>query len=239
MKQIPSGSIAAIVTDPPFAFAGGLSNGMSSSVDSQFFSHWWRAVCDELARILAPDADGFIWCDWRTAPIIAAGFAPRKQTYDFFKLSQMLFHYREMPGMGRPFRSSVDMIAYIKGPKSKSSRIPATTHNFVSKYWYYGKHEHHPAEKDVEICKTLLGWCSDAGQLVIDPFAGSGTAAIAAHELGRCFIAIELEQVHFLTACRRLDKHGAQYTKETCQTSTNTPMAGGVPPQICEAQTSP
>lgn len=208
----PLHSIDAIITDPPFAFAGGLSNGRSSLVDAQFFKTWWAIVCTELTNTLKPDADGFFWCDWRTSTIIAEGFKPKPQEYDFWRVQQMLYHYREMPGMGQPFRNSVDMIAYARGPKSKSDRIPNTTHNWISKYWYYGKHEFHPAEKDPGICEQLLDWCSDEGSTVIDPFMGSGTTGVACMKKGRKFVGIELDPAHFETACKRIENAQAQVT---------------------------
>lgn len=204
MKEIPSSSIDSIVTDPPFAFAGGLSNGSSSQTDSQFFSYWWKDVCKELNRVMKADGEGFIWCDWKTAAILSTGFKPTMQTYDVIRVSQMLYHYREMPGQGKPFRSSVDMIAYIRGSKSEGNRIPATTHNHISKYWYYGKHEFHPAEKDPELCEMLIGWCSDIGDVVLDPFLGSGTTAVACKRSGRRFIGIELSEEYTEIANRRL-----------------------------------
>jgi site-specific DNA-methyltransferase (adenine-specific) len=196
--------IDAIITDPPFAMAGGISCGSSSQLDTQFFLHWWRSVSKELSRIGKPEGEGFVWCDWKTAAIIAAGFKPTNQTYDFWRVSQMLFHYREMPGQGQPFRSSVDQIAYIRGPKSKGERITRTTHNFISKYWYYGKHENHPAEKDPDLAQQLIRWCSDESNIILDPFLGSGTTAVAAKELGRKFIGIEISEEYCKIAVKRL-----------------------------------
>ena len=204
MKEIPDKSVDAIVTDPPFAFAGGLSNGISSQVSSQFFDHWWKLVCKELVRVAKPEGEGFVWCDWRTAQSIALGFQPTIQTYDHWRVSQMLYHYREMPGQGKPFRSSIDMIAYIRGPKSEGKRIPNTTHNHISKYWYYGKHEFHPAEKDPELCEMLICWCSDPGAVILDPFSGSGTTAIACKRSGRHFIGIELSEEYADIAKKRI-----------------------------------
>lgn len=204
MKLIPAGMIDAIVTDPPFAFTGGLSNGSSANISSQFFDHWWRDVCTELQRVVKPDGEGFIWCDWKTAPSIADGFKPKTQTYDSWRVAQMIYHYREMPGQGRPFRSSVDMIAYARGPKSKGNRISASTHNHISKYWYYGKHKYHPSEKDVELCEQLIKYCSDPGDTIIDPFAGSGTVAVACIRTGREYYCIEREETYINTMLDRI-----------------------------------
>ena len=202
MRGFPDKSVDAVITDPPFAFAGGLSNGRSSIADDQFFLYWWKDICRELDRILKPEGAGFIWCDWRTAAIIAKGFN-LGQTYNW-KVSQVVYHYREMPGQGQPFRSSVDMIAYCRGEKCKNTRIPNTTHNMISKYWYYGKHDNHPAEKDPEICKQLIGWCSDEGDTILDPFMGSGTTGVACVQTGRNFIGIEIDPTYFAIAEKRI-----------------------------------
>jgi site-specific DNA-methyltransferase (adenine-specific) len=210
MAGMEAGSVDAIVTDPPFAFAGGLSNGQTSVADDQFFRFWWKEVCRHLERVLKPTGEGFIWCDWRTATAFADGFCvPQKYTW---RAAQMLYHYREMPGMGTPFRSSVDMILYVRGPKARSSRIPNTTHNFISRYWYYGKHDNHPAEKDTSIAATLLGWCSDPGDTVLDPFTGSGTTGVACAKEGRDFIGIEREAEYVEIARRRIEAAAAQLT---------------------------
>lgn len=210
MKQIPDRSIDAIVTDPPFAFAGGISNGRSSEVSDQFFRYWWRDLWKGLNRILKPQGEGFCWCDWRSAQSLLSGF--NQGQIRGWRMPQMLFHYREMPGQGSPFRNSVDMIAYLRGPKSKGHRIPKTTHNWISKYWYYGKHDHHPAEKDPEIVKQLIEWCSDASDIIFDPFIGSGTTAVAAIMTGRRFIGIDLDLDYCNIARERIHQEKAQLT---------------------------
>lgn len=215
LQQYPDSSIDALVTDPPFSMAGGLSNGSSSNTDSQFFAFWWRALCTQLSRVLKPEGEGFIWCDWRTAALLADGFKPKRQTYDVWRLTQIIHHYREMPGQGKPFRNSVDLIAYVAGPKSTGRRIPNTTHNFLSKYWYYGKHENHPSEKDPEVCQQLVEWCSDPHDLIIDPFMGSGTVGIACALSARRFLGIEKDDAHFPIAETRITEAYACYPGST------------------------
>ena len=190
----------SLITDPPFAFTGGISNGMTSIASDQFFSHWWNDVAQLLMRILSEEASGFIWCDWRTAPIIAGGFTT--VDYSKWRVSQMLHHYREMIGQGKPFRSTVDMIVYFRGPKNKAKTIPNTTPNFISSYWYYGKHPHHPSEKSLEITNKLMDWSEGD---VFDPFMGSGTSLVAAKKKGRKATGIEREEKYCEVAAKRLD----------------------------------
>jgi site-specific DNA-methyltransferase (adenine-specific) len=51
----------------------------------------------------------------------------------------------------------------------------------------------HPAQKPVALMRTLIETCSLPGQMVLDPFAGSGTTAVAAKACGRLYLAVELD----------------------------------------------
>lgn len=63
----------------------------------------------------------------------------------------------------------------------------------------------HPNEKPVAMVEAFVGWHTEAGQSVCDPFMGSGTTGVACVNLGRKFIGIELDLKYFDIACRRID----------------------------------
>lgn len=204
MAEMPDDSIDALILDPPFSFSSAISSGRTSIADTQFFSYWWKDVCIQLDRILKPEGEGFCWCDWRIAKIMADGFVqPQRKT---LRMAQMIYHHREMPGMGRPFRSSVDMLAYLRGPKSNGGRISSGTLNWISSYWYYGKHPYHPAEKSTGLCEQLIQWCSDKDDLIFDSFIGSGTTAVAALKTGRHFYGCDISEEYVKIASERIEK---------------------------------
>lgn len=176
----------------------------------------------ELDRVLRPEAEGFIWCDWRTASSIASGF-DFGQKYGL-RLAQMIYHYREMPGQGQPFRNSVDLIAYVRGPKSTGHRVPKTTHNLISKYWYYGKHINHPAEKDPAICAQLIEWCSDPGAVILDPFMGSSSTGRACAMTERGFVGIEKDPEHFGVG-QKLTQEAFSVGKQTWKKGNSLPAS--------------
>jgi site-specific DNA-methyltransferase (adenine-specific)/modification methylase len=68
----------------------------------------------------------------------------------------------------------------------------------------------HPTQKPV----ALMAWCIDqldgSPQRILDPFMGSGTTGVACAKMGRKFVGIEIDPVHFDIACKRLDKVRAQ-----------------------------
>lgn len=61
--------------------------------------------------------------------------------------------------------------------------------------------EHHPTEKTVQLMAAFVRWTKGT---VLDPFMGSGTTGVACARLGRPFIGVEIDPVHFDTACRRI-----------------------------------
>jgi site-specific DNA-methyltransferase (adenine-specific) len=64
----------------------------------------------------------------------------------------------------------------------------------------------HPTQKPVALMRELVQLVSDPGDLVLDPFMGSGTTGVACVQLGRRFIGIEIDERHFNTACRRISE---------------------------------
>jgi len=208
MPTLADKSIDAVVTDPPFALTGGLSNGMTSRTDVQFFEYWFSDVARQLIRVIKPEGCMFVWCDWRTVHVIDSAFAKASERYVPWWVSQVIVHNREMIGMGRPFRNQCDWIAIIRGKKTAwGNRIPNSTPNIFSEYSYYGKHDNHPAEKTETAVQRIVEWASNEGDTVLDPFAGSGTTGVACLNTGRKFILIEKDAGYCEIIRNRIAEH--------------------------------
>jgi site-specific DNA-methyltransferase (adenine-specific) len=82
-------------------------------------------------------------------------------------------------------------------------RTPATPAADVLD-WCYTGNRLHPTEKPVDALKPLIAAFCPANGLVLDPFCGSGSTLVAAKELGRRYVGIEVEGAHCRTASRRL-----------------------------------
>ena len=73
-----------------------------------------------------------------------------------------------------------------------------------------GSSKVHPTEKPLALIKKLILASSNEGDSVLDPFLGSGTTAIAAHQLQRHCIGIELNDEWYELAKGRVDTESAQ-----------------------------
>jgi site-specific DNA-methyltransferase (adenine-specific) len=62
----------------------------------------------------------------------------------------------------------------------------------------------HPSQKPIDLIEKLIACSTDAGDLVLDPFLGSGTTAAAAHRLGRKWLGIEKDSNYIKIAKSRL-----------------------------------
>lgn len=64
----------------------------------------------------------------------------------------------------------------------------------------------HPTIKPLDIIKNLIINSSNEGDVVLDPFMGSGTTPVACVETNRHYIGFEIDQNYFDIACKRLDE---------------------------------
>lgn len=62
----------------------------------------------------------------------------------------------------------------------------------------------HPTQKPVDLLKAWTADFTDKGEVILDPFMGSGTTGVAAVQMGRDFIGIEREPKYFDIACKRI-----------------------------------
>lgn len=70
----------------------------------------------------------------------------------------------------------------------------------------------HPTQKPVDLFEKILSSYSKENDLILDCFSGSGTTAIACHNLKRRFICIEKEKDYYEASVKRLEEHQKQLT---------------------------
>ena len=72
--------------------------------------------------------------------------------------------------------------------------------------WIFNKENgEHPTTKPQPLLRKWLQQFTDSGETVLDPFCGSGSTGVAALQMGRKFIGIEIEPKYFDIACERIE----------------------------------
>jgi site-specific DNA-methyltransferase (adenine-specific) len=72
-------------------------------------------------------------------------------------------------------------------------------------FWSMPENTDHPTQKPEKLLAKIILASTNPGDLILDPFAGSGTTAVVAKKLGRNFFAIESDEDHCLLAAKRLE----------------------------------
>ena len=72
-------------------------------------------------------------------------------------------------------------------------------------FWSMPENTDHPTQKPEKLLAKIILASTNAGHTILDPFAGSGTTAVAAKKLGRDFVAIESDEQYCLLAQKRLE----------------------------------
>ena len=72
-------------------------------------------------------------------------------------------------------------------------------------FWSMRENTDHPTQKPEKLLAKIILASTNKGDLILDPFAGSGTTAVTAKKLGRNFVAIESDEQYCLLAQKRLE----------------------------------
>ncbi len=72
-------------------------------------------------------------------------------------------------------------------------------------FWSMPENTDHPTQKPEKLLAKIILASTNGGDLILDPFAGSGTTAVVAKKLGRNFVAIESDEEYCLLAAKRLE----------------------------------
>jgi|GEM_PF-1396504 len=196
----------------------------------------------ECYRVLASNTHMYVMCDEETSealrPMIrAAGFSLRKSLiwHKVGKLEKVSCprcgtHVCDRrapgtPGMGYPYRSAYEMILLAEKGKRKPPE-DRSVRNVLEEGWideaWIKSQDAYPTEKPVALCLPLIRISSEKGDLVLDPFAGSGSAGEAAFELGRDFLGFDVQQ----EALDRFEERRQHWTYENPEEAPK--VTGGI-----------
>lgn len=205
LRTLPSESVDLVVTDPPYESlekhrAIGTTTRLKHSKASS--NDWFRIfpnkrfpeLFSEIYRVLVKDSHFYLYCDSETM-FIAKPMAEQCG----FRFWKPLIWDKRFIGMGYHYRARYECILFFEKGKRKLNDLSISDiiecPRVVRGY---------PAEKPVRVAEVLIGQSSRPGELVIDPFMGSGSTGVAALELCRAFGGNDLSAEAIAVASSRL-----------------------------------
>ncbi len=207
LHAIIDGPIHCICTDPPYGM--NFKSGSAQSARSKaFVSRIENDDDPDLAAIVFLDAVGplvektadecemYVFTRWNLVGL----WTDVINSLEPFVVKNLLIWEKGNPGMGdvrANWSFSYECILYAKKGRRP---IPNRRSSIIHVERVNNKRHVHPTQKPVPLLEILLNMSTNPGDLVVDPFAGSGSTIQAARNLGRNAIGIEADEVHFNNA---------------------------------------
>jgi len=229
MKTLPDHSIDLTVTDPPYLINYSSFRTKSKQIKNDDNSEWVEPFFKELSRVMKKESHLYCFCDFE----MSAEFLIEIRKY--WKVRNLLCIPRKMKGNGgeRIFQQQFEYCIFAtlgnkkQGRKFNQTQILKPSAGYLkdkrykAKEWLYRLPDHwhwttasafnhdrlHPNQKNVECLKDMISLSSSPGEVVFDPFTGSGSTLVAAKELGRNYIGCELDTKYYEISTNRLKEN--------------------------------
>lgn len=195
MRQMPSRSVDFILTDPPYLV--NYRDRSNRSIRNDATDTWLKPAMAEAYRVLKHDRVAIMYYGWTR---VDAFFAAWKEA-GFQPVGHLVFR-KTYSSKSRFFRYQHEQAFLLAKGKPPLPKQPLAD---VMDMPYSGN-KLHPTQKPITALMPLIRNFSLPGELVLDPFAGSGSSCAAALLTGRRYTGIELDAEYHQTACQRLDK---------------------------------
>ena len=219
MRELPDESIDIVVTSPPYNLKNSTGNGMKdgrggkwerAALQKGYATHaddmphdeyvaWQRECLAEMYRLIKPNGAIFYNHKWR---VQGGLLQDRQDIVAGFPVRQIII-WRRKGGINFNagyFLPTYEVIYLIAKPDFKL----APKANAVGDVWEFMQEvsNEHPAPFPLPLIERIIG--STTAQVVLDPFMGSGTTAVAALNLGRDYVGIELSADYCRSARKRI-----------------------------------
>ena len=206
LKNIPDESVDLVLTDPPYMI--GYKTGYRKNKKHDFCSEIKNDnnpelisnVIKELHRTLKDNSAGYMFCSSDKIDFF------KKEIEKYFKIKNIIIWVKNnwtAGDLSAQFGKQYEMIIlFNKGRKKFNGKR-------ITDVWYFnrisGKKQFHQNEKPLDLIKQAIEKHSIEKDIVLDPFSGSGTTAVAAKELERDFICMEISKKYCEIAEKRLE----------------------------------
>lgn len=227
MKTLPNESIDLTVTDPPYLINYSSFRTNSKVIKNDDNNKWVEPFFKELSRVMKKGSHLYCFCDFE----MSSDFLVEIRKY--WKVRNLLCIPRTIKGNGgeRIFQQQFEYCIFAtlgskdEGRKFNETQILRPSEGYLKdkrykpKEWLYRLPDHwywtkasefnhdrlHPNQKNVSCLKDMISLSSNPGEIVFDPFCGSGSTLVAAKELDRLWIGCELDEKYLEVAKKRLN----------------------------------
>lgn len=242
---LPSSFVDLLILDPPYNLTKNYNGQLFLKKEKQSYTKWFEKIIVSIQHTLKPTASVYVCADWRTsimiAPLLENYFQVKNRiTWEREKGRGAKLNWKNniediwFCVMDRSYFFNVDAVKikrkviapYRENGQPKDWRAeengnyrityPSNVWTDISiPFWSMPENTDHPTQKPEKLMAKLILASSKPGDMVFDPFAGSGTTVVTAKKLNRRFVGVELNKEYCCWGQKRLG-----------QTAPNDPIQG-------------
>ncbi len=235
LPHLPAASVDLVIADPPYNRDKTYSSTRFHRQSGEAYEAFTRRWLELVLRVLKPEGSLYVCADWQTGlvlgPVLAdmailrsritwqrekgrgaaanwkngmedIWFATKSDRYTFH-LDAVRIRRRVLA----PYRENGVPKDWQESPEGKyRDTCPSNFWDDITvPFWSMPENTAHPTQKPEKLMAKLLLASSSPGDTVLDPFAGSGSACVAAKKLDRHYIGIEKEETYCCWCEKRLE----------------------------------
>lgn len=212
MKTLPDKSVDLIVTDPPYNISIG-GGGFLKEKNAKYALEkqlkgidkgYDLRILDECVRVMKA-INIYIFCShFQIVPLLQFFVQERDCSFNLITWHKT----NPMPYCGNTYLKDTEYCLFFRkrGVKVYGTFDTKKTYYLSSINYSDKKKYKHPTIKPLNIIQNFIINSSRIGDVVLDPFMGSGTTGVAATQLNRKFIGIELSKEYFEIAKNRIEE---------------------------------
>ncbi len=235
LKKLPENSFDLLFADPPYNLTKNFGENSFKQTSLDEYEIWLESWLADCARVLKPTASVYICGDWRSASAIQrvgmkfftlrnritwerekgrgakANWKNSSEDIWFFTVSERFVFNLESVKIRRKVLAPYTENGAPKDWEKSSDGNFRVTHpsnlwtDLTVPFWSMPENTEHPTQKPEKLLAKIILASTNENDLILDPFAGSGTTLVTAKKLNRAFCGIERDEKYCLLAQKRLD----------------------------------
>lgn len=235
MGKLPQKCVSLLIVDPPYNLAKDYHGNKYNKKSTDEYRDYTISWVEKVVPLLKDNASIYVCCDWKSSLVIGDVLyqyfdVKNRITWQREKGRGASANWKNgmediwFATIGKDYTFNLDAVKVRKKvvapykvdgkPKdweetesgNYRNTCPSNFWDDISiPYWSMPENTAHPTQKPEKLIAKLILASSNPGDVVLDPFAGSGTTAVTAKKLGRDFIAIEQNELYGAWAEKRLE----------------------------------
>lgn len=236
LKACSPHSFDLLVLDPPYNLSKNFHGNVFKERECMAYKNWFENIITGVLPLMKPNATVYVCSDWKTsmliAPVLEESLIIRNRitwerekgrgaktnwknnTEDiwFCTVSDDYFFDVDAVKVKRKVIAPYKVNGKPKDWQEESSGNYRLTHpsniwnDITVPFWSMPENTDHPTQKPEKLIAKLILASSKEGDLVLDPFLGSGTTAVVAYKLNRRFCGVEHNEEYCAWALKRLER---------------------------------